>query len=129
MRGKEVPKTFPTKEELNELPKKEDGSRDTEFLPRDTVGNVILNCLEQYVSKDNKDGFRIITIAQLILSTDTPEELEMTEKLKKFTISVLNDSIYRETEEVDEKGSKKTKGMYFSWVISQALVELGVEAD
>jgi len=90
-------------------------------VPRETVRNVFINCLAQYQIKDRKEVFYVTTTAQAILETEG-ETVELKEKFKKFLIEVLYESV---VQEVDGKSS----GVYFSWVISQALQELGVTEE
>jgi hypothetical protein len=126
LRGEEMPKSYPTKEEFEALPKNDKGGRDVEQLPRETIGNVILNCLEQYPVKKNKEGFYINIIASSIINAEDDAEIELKDKFKTFLIEVIQDSTFKQKE---EDGKKKAEGMYSAWVTSQVLAELGVKEE
>jgi len=119
LRGEEMPKSFPTQAEIDKLPKK-NGQPDLSKLERETVGNIILNCLANYVVKDRKEGFYINLIAQSILSGD--EKVELKDKLKNFLIDVLDEMTLRR--EKDENGKEMQKGLYASWAIWQVKEEI-----
>jgi hypothetical protein len=129
LRGEEVPKSLPTRKELDKLPKDKDGKPDLSKLERETVGNIILNCLANYIVRDRKEGFYINSIAQSILSGD--KKIEFKDKFKKFLIEVLDDMTHRRETEKDDKGEKKEieKGLYAAWAISQVKQELKVEEE
>ena len=116
--GNESHISFPTRKQLDELPKKEDGSPDLDFLPRETVRNVLLNCLAQYATKDRKDIFYVQTIAQSLLAEE--ERFELKDKFSQFLIEV----VYEMTLHEEKDGNA---GVYYSWVTSQVLEELGVK--
>jgi len=129
LRGEEIPKSFPTQKELDKLPKNKLGQPDLSKLERETVGNVILNCLANYIVKDKKEGFYINLIAQSILSGE--KNIRFKDKIKKFLIEVLDEMTLRREIEKDEKGKKveKTKGLYAAWAIAQVKQELGVKEE
>ena len=127
LRGEEYKKSFPTEKEV-----KESGD-DKSKLPRETIGNVIINCLAGYTSKDKRDGFYINLIAQSVIGAD--KDIELKEKLKIFLIKALEDMILtiEKVDSTDKDGVKtkkdQFKGLYASWVISQVLIELGVKGE
>lgn len=131
----EIPKSFPSPKEIEVLPliKKLNNKGeiievpDVSKLEPETVGNIILNSLFNYIVKDKKEGYYLTIIAQLILSSDG--EIEFKDKLKNFLVDVLNNQMLRREMEVDEKGIEKevVKGLYASWAIIQVLEELGVK--
>ena len=126
LRGKEMPKTFPEREEVEALPKLPNGQPDIDKLPKETVGNIIMNCLSNYVQKDKKDGWYISLIAQSIISNENGK-IDLKDKLNQFLIELLEDQIMKR--EIDDKGKEETKGLYASWAIVQDLEELGVKKD
>ena len=129
LRGEEVPMSLPTQKEIDKLPKDKDNKPDFSKLERETVGNIILNCLMHYVVRDKKEGFYINLIAQSILAKDKKAELK--DKLKKFLIEVLDEMTHRREIEKNEKGEKKEieKGLYAAWSISQVKQELGIKEE
>ncbi len=121
LRGEEVVKSFPTQKEIDALPKK-DGEPDMSKLEKETVGNIILNCLANYIVKDRKEGFYINALAQIVIKGG---KVNLKEKFKKFLIEVLDDSILR-VEKVN--GKEQKKGIYVGWAIAQVEQEIGVMA-
>ena len=129
LRGEEVPMSLPTQTEIDNLPKDKDNNPDFSKLERETVGNIILNCLTHYIVRDRKEGLYINLIAQSILAKDKKAELK--DKLKKFLIEVLDEMTHRREIEKNEKGEKKEieKGLYAAWSISQVKQELGIKEE
>ena len=136
LRGEEIPKSFPTQKEIDKLPKNKLNQPDLNKLEKETIGNIILNCLANYIVKDKKEGFYINLIAQSLLAGN--KKIEFKEKIKKFLVEVLDDMTFRrEMEEVEEEkeGKKEikkkevTKGIYAGWAIAQILNELGYQYD
>jgi len=136
LRGEEIPKSFPTQKEIDKLPKDKLNQPDLNKLEKETIGNVILNCLVNYIIKDKKEGFYINLIAQSLLAGN--KKIEFKEKIKKFLVEVLDDMTFRrEMEEVEEEkeGKKEmkkkevTKGIYAGWAVAQILNELGYQYD
>ena len=121
LKGETYPKSFPSYKELEAI------KNDISKLERETIGNVILNCLTNYVVQDRKEGFYINLIAQSLLSNN--EKIEFKDKIQKFLIDVLNEQTLIRKKVKDEKGEEKEeiKGLYQGWVISQVLQELGVK--
>ena len=139
LRGEEMPKSLPTQKELDALPKKKivikDGKGnqiekevpDQSKLERETIGNIILNCLSNYLINDRKEGFYVNMIAQSIIGAKG--EIELKDKLQKFLIEVLDEMIMRKDITKDEKGKEveSVKGLYAGWSVSQVLQELGIK--
>jgi len=119
LRGEEIPKSFPSQTELEKV-KDKNGQPDLSKLEKETVGNVILNCLANYVVKDRKEGFYINLIAQSILSGN--KKIEFKEKIKKFLIEVLDEMTLRR--EKDKDGKEHQKGLYAGWAIWQVKEEI-----
>lgn len=111
--------SYPPRELVDALPKTPDGNPDVDKLPRETVKNVIINCLSNYPVKDRKEALFVNVVAQAIIGEDG--EIDLKEKYKKFLVEVL----YTMMAQVDDKGQQS--GTYFSWVIVQVLDELGVD--
>ena len=129
LRGEELPKNFPSQKEIDSLPKKENpqdpkGPKipDIDRLEKETVGNIILNCLIAYRCENRKEGFYVNMIAEHVIKNDKKSELK--DKLNTFLIEVLEDSIMR-IEKI--KDSKEQKGIYAGWILSQVFSEMGVE--
>lgn len=116
--GKESPMSFPSKDQADALPKKQDGTPDVDFLPRETVRNVLLNCLANYPVKDRREVFMVNVAAQAIMGDEPTVELK--DKVKKFLIDV----VYTMTHQEDGKGN--VSGIYYSWCTAPVLEELGV---
>ena len=153
LRGEEIPKSFPTQKEIDKLPKDKLNQPDLNKLEKETIGNIILNCLVNYIVRDRKEGFYINLIAQSIIASEggiqtypdgteskvpKSKNIEFKEKIKKFLVEVLDEMTFRrEMEEVEEEkeGKKEikkkevTKGIYAGWAIAQILNELGYQYD
>jgi hypothetical protein len=134
LRGEEYPKSFPQQREVDKLPMKKDKSGvefpDQDKLERETVGNVILNCLTVYRCEDRKDGYYVNLIAQTIIGSNGKDVI-LKDKLKEFLIEVMDKSIMKEEIKKDAKGNetKEQTGIYAGWVLSQCLTEMGVTID
>lgn len=135
LKGEFIPKSFNTQKELDKLPRikidgKETKEPDMKKLEDETIGNIVINCLGNYVAKKDtgkKEGFYCNIIAQSII--DSKKKFELKDKYKKFLIEVLDDSILKYEEQKNEKGQKIMNGIYPAWEIAQALEELGYEPD
>lgn len=134
--GKEYPKSFPSEEEYRKLPKIKDKDKfgnpiekaDESKLERETVGNVIMNCLARYKPEEPKENIFVNIAMQLLW--DEKKEVQLKDKIRKFVIKVVvNQTIHDEF--LDDKNPKtKTEvGTYWSWVTGQALAELGAELE
>jgi len=114
-------KSFISEEEKKELLEKKVTGND---LPKETVGNIILNCISMVPVESKLDGFYSNAIAQILFGTE--REIEFNEKFKKFLSSHLEKSIIK----MVKKGDKEEfQGLYSGWVISQVLEELGEKFD
>ena len=123
LRGEEYPKSFPNSREMEAI------QNDISKLERETIGNVILNCLTNFIIQDKKEEDYINLIAQSILSSD--KKIEFKNGIQKFLIDVLNEQTLIRKKVKDEKGGEKEeiKGLYQGWVISQILEELGEKLE
>lgn len=113
---------------LSEEEKKEatdsNGVLDENKLPRETVGNIILNCLSVVPVESKLEGFYANSIANILFGAE--REVELQEKFKKFLLTHLDRSIMK----TETKGEKEEiKGLYSGWVISQVMEELGEKFD
>lgn len=115
--------SFPSQEDLNALSKGKDGLPDRDLLPRETVSNVILNCLADYTPKERKEIFYVSNLARIVLDYED-SKVELNEKHRKFLAEVLYSSVIQEDGK-DERGRTRFRGLYASWVIAQCLDELG----
>lgn len=136
MKGEDLQKLFPTRKEIEKLPKKKNPNDprapeipDTDKLEKETIADVILNCLGAHKCESKKEGFYINMIAEHVIGGDGKTELK--DKLKKFLIEVLEDSIMKIETTKDKNGNetKQESGIYAGWIISQVLKEMGVEAE
>ena len=129
LRGEEMPKTYPLQKELDRLPKLENGMPDRDKLEKETLGNIILVCLANYVTRENNgtEGFYANAIAQIVLANDAKSEFK--KKFLDFLIEMLDDSVLRREKFKDDLGREKeeVKGLYLSWAIFQCKEELGVK--
>lgn len=121
--GESLQKSGMTPKEINDLPKDNEGRPDFDKAERETVGNVVLNCLGSY--KGSKvEGFMANSIAMSIIDAKKGDLIEFKKKYVDFIITVLENSIYTEDEQTKQKS-----GLYRYWVISQVLNEFGVNED
>ncbi len=94
----------------------------TDELPKETIGNVMLNCVISYLPEDKKESWQKDLLGQILIGNE--KEIEIKEKHKKLLEKILWKSEYREKGE----GKEKTiEGIYPTWVIIQALKELGIK--
>lgn len=126
LKGETIPMNFPDQSIIDGLPKNAEGKPDTKQLPRETVGNVILSCLSFYApEKQNRvDGFMANAVAALML--EDSETIDLQKKYNDFVINVVTKSIIKTTE---TSNGQAAVGVYFGWIIAQALEELGVTEE
>jgi len=143
LRRKEFPKTFPSQREIDDLPKKkqfgvpkEKWGPDIDKLERDTVGNIIINCLSRHIGESRKEGFYVNMIAEAVITAmEAKRRVNLKDKLLSFLVDAVDKQAIRKNEKADEKpkpGQKEEPemiGTYAGWVIAQVLQELGVEED
>jgi hypothetical protein len=133
LRGNEFPKTFPSQKEMDALPRKKNRvgqeEPDIDKLEKETIGNIILNCLATHKCEDRKEGFYINLVADSVLGGAKSGELK--DKYYKFMIEVLEDSIIRDEKIKGDDGKEKTvnKGVYAGWLIAQVLTALGEKIE
>lgn len=105
---------------------------DYDKLERETVGNVILNVLNNHTQKSKLDGFYCNAIGAIVLGADANSpEVDFKEKFRKFLLSALDDATLRvETVKgADGKDMEVNKGIYFGWTIAQVKAELGEKPE
>lgn len=90
-----------------------------EDLPKETVRDVLLNCISSYKPEDIKDMYLLNSLGTKIASE---EDVEFNEKQKNIIVKILEASVVLESKDSPEK----EKGIYYSWVVSQVLDELGL---
>ena len=138
LRGEEMPLAFPTPQQLEALPREkmkdstgkeiELKTPDIKFLPKETIRDVVLSCLGNYLVQDKKEGFYINSIADVILNED---KVELKDKFRKFLIHVLEDQSYTvtKTKNAEGKETEERKGLYLPWVIARILLEFGEKPE
>lgn len=129
LRGETYPMSYPSETDI-ELVKKEKGITEVLMtdLPRETVENVLINCLTNYAVKDKKEVFLVQSAALWVNSHEETKEL-ITEKIKNFLGNkVLPQSTLRTEKDGDAEAEKKV-GLYASWVMAQVYNELGIEQE
>jgi len=143
LRRKEFPKTYPFQRELDALPRKrevgvpkEKWGPDIDKLERDTVGNIIINCLSRHIGESRKDGFYINMIADAVITAmGDKRDVVLKDKLLRFLIDAVDKQIIRKNEKPTDKPKigreqePEMVGTYAGWVIAQVLQELGVNED
>ncbi len=131
-RGTTYEMSYVTPQELEQI-KKEKNLETVKLtdLPRETVHNVIMNCLTQYAVADKKEVFYVHALSKWLL-VDSEDDKELPEKLYKFLTEILlPDSVHRKNkaEKTDDNKDveEKEKGIYSAWVIGQVYEALGVD--
>lgn len=127
LRGLPFEMSFPTAEDIEEIKKEKNITQvEKKDLPRETIQNVLINCLATYAVRDKKEVFLVQTIASWVID-ESEEKGELKDKLQNFIIKqLLPDSTFRKVETENDK-EPKTAGIYTSWVIAQIYNEFGVE--
>lgn len=105
IKGNDANMSFPSQEEISSGAK-------------ETIRNVLLNCLASYPVKKDKQIFVVNTLATNILNSDG--EIEFSKDEISFLQEVLYKTTFRE-----EEG--KEKGVYLPFMIGQVLLELGIK--
>jgi len=128
LRGNEIPKSFPTPEEVGALTKDSFGRPDKGKLPKETMANMIINCLSNYIVSNGKEGFYVNKVAQKIIEAeDTNKGIELEKKYVSFLNKVLDQKTLRTVK--NKKEEEETKGLYVAWAIWQIKEELGSSSD
>jgi len=97
-------------------------------LPQETVRNVVLTCLDNYIISENKEGWQVNNLG-IIFSDDKTKEVALKDKYWKLLTKVLDKctvsvSVEKEGEKEVEMFNKN--GVYFAWIIAQVKNELGL---
>ena len=136
LKGNEIPKSFPSREELEKLTKDKNGNPNIDELPRETVGNVILNCLAGYKPKARTEGFYVSFIAdEVVEAIEKKGKVELNDHRTKTLTRILLDMSVRMEERTTKgkDGKEETKeeqvGLYAGWAIARILGELGVTPE
>lgn len=126
--GEECTVSYPSQKIINSS-KNEKGEFEMDKLPKETVRNVILQCLNFASSKngDVYDGAMIMYISQEIIKGK--KDLVLRPKFRDFLIEILEDQIIVEEVKKGKNGNDElvVRGKYKSWCIFQVLEELGVK--
>lgn len=130
LRGETIQMSFPSNADIEKV-KKEKGIETVTVkdLPRETIENVLINCLANYVVEDKKQVFAIHKAADIVMIGQGKEDVEVPESVRNFLVEfVLPASTIRVEKDIltDGKTDKKEKGMYAAWIIAQVYTELGV---
>ena len=128
LRGEDAPKSFPMQKEIDKLPKNKSGQPDISKLERETIGNVIFNCVANYIIRDKREGHYINLIAQSVLSGG---KVEFKDKIQKFLMDVLDEQTLMRKKVKNEKGEDKEEvsGLYHGWVIAQISEAFGEKIE
>lgn len=121
IRGQEYQMTFVTEFDIEKV-KTEKGITEVKNkdLPRETVQNVLINCLLNYSVKSPKEILSINKLSEWVMGdgkTPLPEDLKNI--LIKHIIPASVD------QQDDTEGKNGAKGIYKAWVLGQVLDELG----
>lgn len=116
-------KSFMSEDEKNSY-KDQSGKIDENFLPKETVGNVILNTIAMLPVDNKLEGFYSNAIAQIIFGDE--REVELKDKFKIFLSSHLEKAIIRI---VKKDNKEEMQGLYAGWIISQVLEEIGEKIE
>lgn len=137
LKGDDIPMSFPTKSDVEKI-KNEKKLKDVkdvlvDDLPKETIQNVIINCLSHYEPTDKKEVFLINNIATWALSDPDKDGNfgELKDKLYNFLVDDVLDfaTIYREVELKNhkrEETEKKKNGLYPAFIMFQVYNELGI---
>jgi len=93
---------------------------------KETIQNVILSCLASFPVTDRSQMFYINAISNKIITAENGE-VEFSKELTNFLDGVLWRAVVKNTGKKNEKGEDETEGIYFSPIISQVLLELGIK--
>lgn len=108
-KGEETPFSFPKTEKEKEK--------------KETVGNIILNCLAIYPVKVRRDIFSVNSIANKILVSGENNHLSFSQVELDFLKDVLFEGTFRTEGQGEER---KEKGLYLAISIGQVFEEIGI---
>lgn len=143
--GKAIVKSGFTLDELKEYSKKDENGKpiildkglrterfdlidEQDLLPKETVRNVVLTCLDNYIVTENKEGWQINNLGIIFSDTKT-KEVALKDKYWKLLIKVLDKctaSVKMEKEGEKEFEKINENSVYAAWIIAQAKEELGL---
>lgn len=87
-------------------------------LPKETVGNVLINALAQYRIVDRKEVFFVQQAAAKVLAGE-----EIPTLLLDFLVNSVMPCATLRT--IEEDGKKREDGVYSAWVVAQVYAALG----
>lgn len=124
MKGQEVPMSLPSQAELDEIKESKGLEKVTNAdLPRETVQNVILNSLANFVVSDRTEVFTVHALGLALLAEDEGE-IKFTDKQLDFLTKRVLPQATRRFEGTGDK--EEEKGIYAPWVMAQVYSVLGV---
>lgn len=143
--GKSIVKKGFTLDELKQYSKKDENGKpvlldkgtenerfdlidEQEKLPQETIRNVVLTCLDNYIVDENKEGWKINNLGA-IFSDEKTKEVALKDKYWQLLTKVLDKctiSISKEKEGEKEIEKFNKNGVYSAWVIAQVKEELGL---
>lgn len=126
LKGVSFQMSYPSKEDIDRI-KDEKKIEQVELkdLPRETVANVLINCLANYPVNDKKEVFLVQAVAAWI-NDESEDKGTLPEKLINFLVKqVLPEMTFRKID--GPEGKKEEKGMYTGWVMAQIYNELGID--
>lgn len=121
--GKPMPRAGLTQQDIEALPKLKNGQPDVEKAPTETIGNIILLLLTNYSVQEKQEVFYVGALGQLIVAAKDEENIELTDKLKKFLLKLIEWGTIRQ--EKDKEGNTQKAGMFFAFALAQVLADLG----
>lgn len=126
LRGETYPMTYPSEQQVAKIQEEKKIEQvKIADLPRETIFNVLINCLSAYVVRDRREVFLIQQVTNWMFD-QRPDKKELYAPLEQFLLkSVLPDMTNRI--EKDKDGKDVEKGLYSGWVIAQVYREFGIE--
>ena len=143
--GKSMVKTGFTLDELKQYAKKDENGKpiildrgleterfdlidDESLMPRETVRNIVLNCLANYKIVETKEAWQISNLGVIFLD-DSEKEVKLQVKYWRLLEKVLDFSTDKAPAVVEgqpEAETVKSKGIFKGWAIAQVKQELGM---
>lgn len=120
--GQPLDMSFPDREIVEKLPKDDKGAPDKTKLPRETIKNMLVNCLAGYHVEDKKEVFKVYDMGVKIMNAK--DEFEITEDEQSFLRKVIENSIYKE---VQNGNNIIPMGIYKPFGIAQLLKAIGID--
>lgn len=123
LKGEELEMSYPTVEQIKALPKTPEGQPDRSKLPKDSVRNILLDCLAYYEPDRNnrKEIFEIYSLASKI--QEAGDELELDDVYRPLIVKVMENAVA----ETDKTNPAQGKGIYQHWCVAQVLIACGIQ--